>query len=57
MGGRSVVDDMVVDDCFNVLVVCVLFWIVDRRKNRANSTRERISVEDLGSPGEAFHKL
>ena len=51
------VDDMVVDDYFNVLVVCVLFFIVDRRRNRANSTRERFSVKDLGSPVEAFCKL
>ena len=29
----SMVDDMVVDGSFNVLVVCVLFFIVDRPKN------------------------
>ena len=35
------VDDMVVDGCFNVLVVCVLLFDVDdRRKNRANSPRD-----------------
>ena len=55
LGVISMVHDMVVDGSFNVLVVCVLFLIVDRRKNRANSPRARFLVEDLGSPGEATH--
>ena len=57
LGVISMVDDMVVDGSFNVLVVCVLFFDVDCRKNRANSPRERFSVEDLGFPGEATRKL
>ena len=52
LGVTSMVDDMVVDGSFNVLVVCVLFLIVDRQKNRANSTCERFSLKDLESPGE-----
>ena len=47
-------DDMVVDSCLNVLVVCVLFFDVNRQKNRANSPLERFSLEDLGFPGEAL---
>ena len=45
---------MVVDGCFNVLVVCVLVFDVDRQKNRANSPCEKFSVEDLGFPGESL---
>ena len=41
-------DDMVVVGSFNVLVNCMLFWIVDRRKN-FNSPHERFLVKDLGS--------
>ena len=54
LGVTSMVDDMVVDGSFIVLVVCVLFLIIDRRRNRANSSRERFSLEDLGFPGEAL---
>ena len=46
----SMVDDMVVDGSLYVLVVCMLFLIVDRPKNRAISTRERFLFKDLGSP-------
>ena len=46
------VDEMVVEGSFNVLVICVLFYDANRRKNRANSHRERFFVGDLGFPGE-----
>ena len=39
LGNSSVGVAMVVEYHFNLLVVCVLFLIVNRRKNMANSPR------------------